>query len=160
MSVSTADAPVRKSVLVDATPEEAFRVFTQEAAGWWPIASHSLLDGEATSLVFEEAAGGRVYERAPDGRQADWGRVLAWEPPRRVVLTWELSADFRPDPGVRTEVEVRFSPDGAHRTRVDLEHRGLEAYGERAGEMRETYGSDGGWAGLLRAFAATADGEA
>jgi uncharacterized protein YndB with AHSA1/START domain len=139
MSVSTADAPVRKSVLVDATPEEAFRVFTKEAAGWWPIASHSLLDGEATSLVFEEAAGGRVYERAPDGREADWGRVLAWEPPHRFVMTWEIS-----DPP--TELEVRFlaEPPG---TRVELEHRGWGGDDER----RNSY--DGGWEFVLGRFA-------
>ena len=138
MSVNTADAAVRKSVLVDATPEEAFRVFTEDAAGWWPIASHSLLDGQATSLVFEANAGGRVYERAPDGREADWGRMLVWEPPARFVMRWEIS-----EPA--TEVEVRFlsEPPG---TRVELEHRGWGDDDDRRGSY------DGGWDFVLGRF--------
>ena len=90
MSTSVTDPAVRKSVLVDARAEEAFRVFTEEAGSWWPLASHSLLDGRATSLHFEPRVGGRVFERAPDGAEADWGRLLVWEPPSRFAMTWEI----------------------------------------------------------------------
>ena len=151
---------VRQSIVVQAPQERAFAIFTERMGSWWPLDSYALGAQPVVDAIVEPRSGGRWYERSDDGSEVEWGRVLAWEPPDRVVLTWELSADFRPDPAIHTEVEVRFSPEGAHRTRVVLEHRGLEAYGERAAEMRETYGSDGGWAGLLRAYAATAEREA
>lgn len=154
-----AGVAVRQSVIVAAAPATAFRVFTEHMASWWPLETHSIGTKPVVDAVIEPRAGGRWFERSADGSECDWGRVLAWEPPRLVVLTWELSADYRPDGTVRTELEVRFTPEGDG-TRVELEHRGLEAYGERTDEMRETFGSDGGWAGLLRAFAATAEGAA
>ena len=141
---------VRQSVVVETSPERAFFVFTQGMTSWWPVDSHSIGDGPMAEAVIEPRTGGRWYERADDGTECDWGRVLAWEPPRRVVLEWQLDADYGFDPEVHTELEVRFTPDGAHGTRVDLEHRGLDAYGARTAEMREGFGSDGGWAGLLR----------
>jgi uncharacterized protein YndB with AHSA1/START domain len=151
-----AGVAVRQSVVVAAPPATAFRVFTERMASWWPLETHSIGTRPVVDAVIEPRAGGRWFERSADGSECDWGRVLAWEPPHRVVLTWELSADYRADGTVRTELEVRFTPE-ADGTRVELEHRGLEAYAERAAEMRETFGSDGGWAGLLRAFAATAE---
>jgi uncharacterized protein YndB with AHSA1/START domain len=154
----TAGTAVRQSIVVQAPQERAFAIFTERMGSWWPLDGYSLGTKPVIDAVVEPRAGGRWYERSEDGSEVDWGRVLAWEPPARVVLAWQLSADFRPDPTIHTEVEVRFSPEGAHRTRVELEHRGFEAYGDRAGEMRETYGSDGGWVGLLCAFAAAADG--
>ena len=106
--------------------------------------------------VIEQHEGGRWFERAPDGTECDWGHVLVWEPPDRVVLVWQLSPDWKRDPGLHTEIEVRFTAEDEHRTRVDLEHRGLEAYAERAEQMRTILGSDDGWLGLLRRFAAAA----
>jgi uncharacterized protein YndB with AHSA1/START domain len=79
--------------------------------------------------------------------------VLTWEPPHRVVLSWEISCDWKYDPAFASQVEIRFEPEGAGATRVELEHRGLETYGERAEEMRGIFGSENGWGGLLRAFA-------
>jgi uncharacterized protein YndB with AHSA1/START domain len=152
-----AETAVRQSIVVQAPQERAFAIFTERMGSWWPLHSYALGAQPVVDAIVEPRSGGRWYERSEDGSEIERGRVLAWEPPDRVVLTWELSADFRPDPRIQTEVELRFSPDGAHRTRVELEHRGLEAYGERTAEMRETYGSDGGWAGLLRAYAATAE---
>jgi uncharacterized protein YndB with AHSA1/START domain len=104
----------------------------------------------------EPREGGRWYERSADGGECDWGRVLAWEPPHRVVLSWEISADWQPDPSIDTQVEVRFHAEDERTTRVELEHRGLEAFGARADEMRGIFDSGGGWPGLLERFAGAA----
>jgi uncharacterized protein YndB with AHSA1/START domain len=152
---------VRQSIVVEASRERAFYVFTQGMTSWWPIDSHSIGDRPMAEAVIEPRTGGRWYERADDGSECDWGRVLAWEPPDRVVLAWQISADWKADPSVDTQVEVRFTPvetGPPARTRVDLEHRGLEAFGERAEQMRATFGSDGGWNGLLQRFSAAAAG--
>ena len=149
---------VRQSIVVDAPPDRAFTVFTQRMQSWWPMESHRIGGKPITDLVTEPRAGGRWYERAEDGSECDWGRVVAWEPPARVVLTWEVSHDWKPAPEIHTEIEVRFTPEGENRTRVDLEHRGLEAFGEHTARMRSIFGSDGGWGGLLARFAAAAGG--
>ena len=93
--------------------------------------------------------------RGIDGSECDWGRVLAWEPPSRVVLGWEITADWRHDAALQTEVEVRFLRDGTG-TRVELEHRRLERYGDKALEMRGIFDSESGWSGLLESFGAHA----
>jgi uncharacterized protein YndB with AHSA1/START domain len=144
---------VRHSLVVDAPQDRAFTVFTQRMRSWWPMESHRIGGKPITDLVTEPRAGGRWYELAEDGSECDWGHVVAWEPPDRVVLTWEISHEWKPAPEIRTEVEVRFTPEGENRTRVDLEHRGLEAFGEHTEQMRGIFGSDGGWGGLLRSFA-------
>jgi uncharacterized protein YndB with AHSA1/START domain len=148
-----AGVAVRQSIVVDASPERAFYVFTNGMTSWWPIDSHSIGDRPMAEAVIEPRTGGRWYERGDDGSECDWGRVLAWEPPDRVVLTWQISAEWKSDPAIHTEIEVRFTPEGDGRTRVDLEHRGLESFGERTEQMRAIFGSDGGWNGLLRRFA-------
>jgi uncharacterized protein YndB with AHSA1/START domain len=106
--------------------------------------------------VIEPRVGGRWYERGDDGSTCDWGRVLAWEPPSRLVLSWEISADFQYDPNLKTEVEVRFITEGKDGTRVELEHRYLDRYGARRDQVRRIFDSDAGWKGLLEAFAARA----
>ena len=103
----------------------------------------------------EPRAGGRWYERGEDGSECQWGRVLSWEPPARVVLAWQINAQWQYDPDFETEVEIKFIADGTG-TRVELEHRDLERYGEQAETMRATFDSDGGWNGLLAAFAGVA----
>ena len=143
MSTSTADLVVRKSILVDAVPEEAFRIFTEEAASWWPLATHSLYHERATAVVFEPREGGRVFERASDGAEADWGRVVAWEPPTRFAMTWEIG-------GQATELEVRFTPE-AGATRIELEHGGWGRYGDAAGDHHGNY--DKGWDFVLGRYA-------
>jgi uncharacterized protein YndB with AHSA1/START domain len=150
---------VRQSVLVHAPPERAFAVFTVRMASWWPLETHALGAQPVVDAVIEPRAGGRWYERSADGSERDWGRVLAWEPPHRVVLTWVLTADYAPDPAIRTEVEVRFTAEGEGATRVELEHRGLEAYGARTEEMRTSFGSERGWPGLLRRFSRAVEGD-
>ena len=146
---------VRKTVRVQASPERAFDVFTAGMSRWWPLETHHVGAQPATEAVVEPREGGRWFERADDGTECDWGRVLAWEPPSRVVLTFEMSPAWQHDPAYPTEVEVRFTADGDG-TRVDLEHRRLELYEDKAREMAEAYGGEGGWSGILDAYAAVA----
>jgi uncharacterized protein YndB with AHSA1/START domain len=148
-----AGVAVRQSVVVDAPRERAFAVFTERMTAWWPLQTHTIGAKPAVEAVMEPRDGGRWYERAEDGTECDWGRVLAWEPPERVLLSWEITCDWHHDADVHTEVDVRFHAEDDGRTRVELEHRGLEAYAERAEEMRGIFDSDGGWRGLLARFA-------
>ena len=148
-----AGVAVRQSVVVDAPRDRAFAVFTEGMSSWWPLDSHSIGSAPMAAAVIEPRAGGRWYERGEDGSECDWGRVLAWDPPEHVVLAWQISPEWKADPGIHTEVEVRFTTEDDGRTRVDLEHRRLEAYGELAEQMRSIFGSDGGWRTLLGRFA-------
>jgi uncharacterized protein YndB with AHSA1/START domain len=150
---SQADAPLRKTIVVAASAERAFQVFTEEMSTWWPLASKHIGKADAKSVVMEPFVGGRWFERGVDGSECDWGTVRTWDPPRRLVLSWEISSDWRHDPSIQTEVEVRFSTEGAS-TRVDLEHRLLHYYGEKAAHMRGIFDSEQGWKELLDAFAA------
>jgi uncharacterized protein YndB with AHSA1/START domain len=134
---------IRKSVTVKAAVEQAFKAFTDEITTWWPLATHSYSGEKAKEAIFEGRNGGRVYERQEDGTEADWGEVIAWEPPQRFVLEWKIFP---------SEVEVRFSYESEGVTRVDLEHRGWERAGENAELMRENYA--GGWVVVLDAFVA------
>ena len=150
-------APVRRSVFVQAPPERAFEVFTEGFAGWWP-ASHSVLEGGQEAAIIETAEGGRWYERGPGGEECDWGRVLAFEPPRRLVLSWLLDEKFDPDPdeSKASEVEVTFTPEGDG-TRVELVHSGFERRGGEAGEgVAAGVAGEGGWSGLLARYAEVA----
>jgi uncharacterized protein YndB with AHSA1/START domain len=150
-------APVRKEVVVNASAQRAFDVFTEQLASWWPYDTHRLGGVEVETVVMEPNEGGRLYQRNVDGSDCDWGHVRVWEPPTRLVFTWEISADFNPDPNITAEVEVRFVAESPSRTRVELEHRNLEAFGERAPEMREAFDSGGGWGGLLAMFVEAAN---
>lgn len=130
----TEAAAIRKSVTLARPPEEAFELFTGGIASWWPLTTHSIFEGRATSVIFEGRAGGRLYELSADGEEGFWGTVRTWEPPHRVVYSWH------PGRGEETaqEVEVRFLPAPGG-TRVELEHRGWE----QAPERRAGY--DEGW---------------
>lgn len=147
---------VRKSVVVAAPLAVAFEVFTAQIETWWPMASHHIGDADCAAVVIEPRAGGRWYERGVDGVECVWGQVLVWEAPRRVVLVWQLSAQFRYDPTIHTEVDVRFVAVDAQTTRVELEHRGLDAYGADALAMHEAFSSPNGWNGMLEHFAEVA----
>jgi hypothetical protein len=149
-------APVRKQIVVAAPAARAFDVFTAGMATWWPMATHHIGAAEPETVVIEPRVGGRLYERGVDGVESTWGHVQVWEPPTRFVYTWEISADFAADPSIRSEVEVRFVEEAPSRTRIELEHRGLEHYGDRGQEMHETFDSDGGWNQLLARFAEAA----
>ena len=148
-------APVRKSVVVKAPPARAFEVFTAGMGRWWP-ASHSIGASSLREVGMEPRAGGRWFERGEDGSECDWGRVLAWEPPTRLLLAWQIDAAWRHDPALVTEVEIRFAPEGEGTTRVELEHRDIERFGTGAEATRAALDSPGGWSGLLDAFAASA----
>ena len=144
-------APVRRSVTVKAAQARAFQVFTDGFGRWWP-ASHHIGKVEMKSAVIEPRAGGRWYEIGEDGSHCEWGKVLVWEPPTRLVLAWQLTAQWQYDPSFLTEVEVRFTTEGEG-TRVDLEHRYLERYGSDAEKVRTSIDSPKGWISILQAFA-------
>jgi uncharacterized protein YndB with AHSA1/START domain len=144
---------VKKQTFVKATPERAFEVFTKEMSSWWPLATHHISKIDAKDAVIEPFVGGRWFERGTDDSECDWGKVLAWEPPTRLVLAWQISADFQQDAQLMTEVEVRFTAENGG-TRVDLEHRLLRNFGARAEEMRGIFDSQGGWNGILARYAA------
>jgi uncharacterized protein YndB with AHSA1/START domain len=154
----TADAnSLRKVVSVKAPPAVAWRVFTEQMGTWWPLATHKIGKAKAVDAIIEPRAGGRWYERGDDGSTCDWGRVLSWEPHSRLVLSWDISADWQHDPTLQTEVEVRFIAEGTNGTRVELVHRHLDRYGARRDEMRGIF--DVGWNGLLESFAARASAQ-
>jgi hypothetical protein len=159
MSIAIKPAPVRKTVHVKVEPRRAFEVFTGRMQAWWPP-EHSLQVGKTRQeVVVEPREGGRWYERATDGSECNWGHVMAWEPPGRVLLAWQIDAQWRFDPDFVTEVEIRFIADGTGATRVELEHRHLERYGEAAEAMRTAFDSTDGWTTGLTRFAALANAE-
>jgi uncharacterized protein YndB with AHSA1/START domain len=138
---------IRKTVLVDFTPAEAFELFTTRVSSWWPTATHSYGGDKVKDVAFEPFVGGLLYEVNEEGK-APWGRITAWEPPHRLVMEWLLvkCGDF-----AGTEVEVRFSPEGPG-ARVELEHRGWERAIDPSG--RANY--DRGWDVVLAPFVETA----
>jgi uncharacterized protein YndB with AHSA1/START domain len=146
MSEATMLAPVVKTVTVSCPVEHAFAVITRENGSWWPTETHSLHPGEVDRVTWEEALGGAVYEMATNGERSQWATVLAWEPPHRFVISWEVTPER-----LGTEVEVRFTADG-DRTRVELEHRGWENLREDGAEMRAAY--DPGWDQVLGRYVA------
>jgi uncharacterized protein YndB with AHSA1/START domain len=149
-------APVRRSILVQAPPERAFRVFTEGFATWWP-ASHSIVEGGYGTAIIEPAEGGRWYERGKTGAECDWGRVLAYEPPARLLLSWQLDGEFEldPDESKASRVEVTFAPEGDG-TRVELVHGGFERRGEGGEGVARGVAGEGGWSGLLARYAEVA----
>ena len=147
---------VQKTIDVDAAQEVAWRVFTEKMGTWWPLAYYKIGKANALDAVIEPRVGGRWYERGDDGSTCQWGSVLAWEPPSRLVLSWDISADWHYDPTLHTEIEVRFNAEGSDRTRVKLEHRHLDRYGARRDEMRRIFDSEGDWGKFLELFARAA----
>jgi uncharacterized protein YndB with AHSA1/START domain len=147
---------VRKVVSVEAPQEVAWRVFTEKMGTWWPLDNYKIGKAKAVDAVIEPHVGGRWYELGDDGSTCDWGRVLVWEPHSRLVLTWDINADWQPDPNLKTELELRFLVNGKNRTRVELEHRHLDRYGARRDEMRRIFETEGDWGRLLASFARVA----
>jgi len=150
---------VRKVVIVQAPPAIAWRVFTESMGTWWPLAAYKIGKVRAVDAVIEPRVGGRWYEEGEDGSTCSWGSVLAWEPPSRLVLSWDVTAEWQYDPDLKTELEVRFIPEGIEVTRVELEHRRLDRYGARRDEMRAIFDTTGDWGRLLQAFAQAAASE-
>jgi uncharacterized protein YndB with AHSA1/START domain len=147
---------VRKVVRVQAPLEIAWRVFTEQIGTWWPLASYKIGKVKAVDAVIEARVGGRWYERGEDGSTCDWGSVLAWEPPGRLVLSWDITADWQYDPKLKTEIELRFFAEGENATRVELEHRHLDRFGARRDEMRRIFDTEGDWGRVLEMFARVA----
>ena len=152
MNVAMRPAPVRVPLRVAAKPARAFEMFTSGIGQWWNK-SHSVGTSPQQDVVIEPRRGGRWFERGEDGSECEWGRVLVWEPPSRLVLAWQLNAEWRFDPTFETELELRFKPDGGDFTHVELEHRNLDRFGEKAEAVRASIGSPEGWPGLLGRFA-------
>ena len=156
MTQTITPAPIRRSVEVKIPPARAFEIFTGGASRWW-LKTHTInaTKSPIKDVVIEPRAGGRWFERGEDGSECDWGKVLAWEPPRhqaagRLLLAWQINADFKYDPSLLTEVEIRFTPAGGG-TLVELEHRLIERMGERGVGMRDAFTR--GWGLLLESFA-------
>jgi uncharacterized protein YndB with AHSA1/START domain len=148
-------APIQKSLVVKTDVENAFSTFTAGISRWWPRA-FTIGATPIKDVVMEQRTGGRWFERGEDGAECEWGKVLAWEPPSRVVLAWQIGGDWKYHPDLITEMEVTFAALGAKETRVDFEHRKLDALGDAAEETRAQLES--GWPGLLEAYAAAAEG--
>jgi uncharacterized protein YndB with AHSA1/START domain len=153
MASGTDPNSVRKVVNVKASREVAWRVFTEKMSTWWPLAQYKIGKANAVEAIVEPRVGGRWYERGEDGSTCDWGTVLSWEPTSRLVLSWDITADWQYDPKLKTEVEVRFIAEGKDATRVELEHRHLDRYGARRDEMRRIFDTEGDWGRLLQMFA-------
>ncbi|MGI8505654.1 MAG: SRPBCC family protein [Solirubrobacteraceae bacterium] len=154
MTTQSTDTPVRTAVVVQAPIERAFSVFTDDIGSWWNR-DHHILEGELAEMVFEPRAGGHIYDRGVDGSECRWARVLVYEPPERVVFSWDINLQWQreTDPQRTSEVEVRFVSETPERTRVELEHRGLERHGDGWEQMRGAVASPGGWPAGLEAFA-------
>jgi uncharacterized protein YndB with AHSA1/START domain len=150
-------AALRREILVHVPQQRAFTVFTERFDSWWPR-SHKIGGADMAEAILEAREGGRWYERDGDGSECEWGRVLAYEPPSRLVLSWAISSQWgpEPDPAHASEIEVTFEPEGEGATRVTLEHRHFERHGEGAASIRDAVSREGGWGGLLDLYAAEA----
>jgi len=151
---SPATDSVRKSIVVNASPARAFEVFTAGFDTWWPR-SHHIGSSPMKKAIVEGFAGGRCYSEQVDGTECPWGTVLAWEPPHRFVMAWQINGawKFEPDLTKASEVEILFTREADGRTRVDLEHRHLQRHGDGAAAMRTAVDSPNGWGSLLQLFA-------
>jgi len=147
--IGTTDA-VRREIVVDVPPDRAFELFTADMTTWWP-AAHHIGSAPIAEVVIEPRTGGRWYTTHEDGSEVVIGHMRTWEPPSRIIFSWEIGSDWKPDPKVASEVEINFVAETDRTTRVQLEHRNFEALGEEGGEkMRGSV--DGGWPGLLELF--------
>jgi uncharacterized protein YndB with AHSA1/START domain len=149
----------RSSIVVNAPIERAFRVFTEDFGAFKPP-EHNLLAVEIAETVFEPRVGGYLYDRGSDGSECRWARVLAFEPPRRLVISWDISPRWQleTDLDKASEVEVRFIAEAAERTRVEIDHRNLDRHGDGWQGLREGVGGDQGWPLYLTRYAALLDG--
>ena len=154
MSTQAAATSVRTSIVVDAPLERAFRVFTEDFDRIKPR-EHNMLAVEIAETVFERRVGGRIFDRGVDGSECQWARVLACEPPNRVVFSWDISPQWQLESDLEktSEVEVRFIAETSQRTRVELEHRNLDRHGAGWESERDGVGGEGGWPLYLQRFA-------
>jgi uncharacterized protein YndB with AHSA1/START domain len=154
MSTQASDTTTQHSIVVEAPIERAFSVFT-DGFGTFKPREHNMLQVDIAETVFETHVGGNIYDRGVDGSECRWARVLAFEPPNRVVFSWDISPQWQieTDPDRTSEVEVRFIAESPDRTRVELEHRNLDRHGEGWEQEREGVGGEQGWPLYLDRFA-------
>jgi uncharacterized protein YndB with AHSA1/START domain len=153
MNAPVETTAIHHDIVVDAPIDRAFSVFTEDFGSFKPP-EHNMLAVEIAETVFEPRAGGRLYDRGVDGSECHWARVLAYEPPHRVVISWDINPRWQieTDLDKTSEVEVRFIAETSERTRVELEHRNLDRHLEGWEALREGVDSDGGWPLYLRRF--------
>jgi hypothetical protein len=155
MNETLALAAVRKTVRVKAPIDHAFEVFTSGLTRWWPT-THGVGGKPIEKVMMEPRLGGRWLEIATDGTETPVGTITLWEPPHRMVMIWQVNAQWKPDVTMRSEVDVRFAADGADATVVELVHHKFETMGAEAGaSMRKDV--NGGWPGLLERFVSEAE---
>ena len=154
MTIQAQETSVRSSVDVQAPIGRAFRVFTEDIGSWWDP-THHILEGELAEMVFEPRVGGYVYDRGVDGSECRWARVLAYEPPHRVVVSWDISPSWQieTDAEKTSEWEVRFIPESPRRTRLELEHRHIDRHGEGWEGVRDGVAGNEGWPLYLQRYA-------
>jgi uncharacterized protein YndB with AHSA1/START domain len=154
MTTKDQQTAIRTDVVVDAPQDRAFQVFTEQFDMIKPR-EHNMLEVDIADSVFEPREGGRVYDRGIDGSECQWARVLAYEPPDRILFTWDISPRWQieDDLSRASEVEVRFIAESAERTRVELEHRHLDRHGEGWESLSEGVAGDQGWPLYLSRFA-------
>ncbi len=154
MVKSEVENAVNRSVRVPVPVERAFPLFLERMSTWWP-AGHHIGSQPFEEIVVEPFCGGRWFERDAQGNECEWGRVLAWTPPNRVLFAWHLGPrwTFDPDPNRASELEIRFTADGPSATLVELQHSYFERHGEGHERMREALQTPGAWTGILEAFA-------
>jgi uncharacterized protein YndB with AHSA1/START domain len=152
--MQTTETSVRTSITVEAPIDQAFSVFTEGIGSWWPP-EYNLLEVDIAKRVFETHVGGQVYDVGTDGSECHWARVLAFEPPERFIISWDISPQWQieTDPDKTSEVEVRFASETPERTRVEVEHRNLDRHGDGWEGLRDSVGADSGWPGCVRRFA-------
>ena len=146
MTMQATETSVSTSITVKAPIERAFATFTEGIGTWWPP-DHHILGGELAEMVFEPYEGGNVIDRNVDGGECRWARVLAYEPPNRFVISWDINLQWQieTDYDKTSEVEVRFTAEGPNQTLVELEHRNLDRHGDGWEQMRAAVGSPNGW---------------
>ena len=147
-------APIRRAVHTRAAPSRAFAIFTGRMSEWWPK-GQTPAPKPHVALIIEPRVDGRWFERDADGGETQWGKVLVWAPPQRLVLAWQLNSDFRYDPTLITEVEICFEAAADGGTDVTLEHRDLQKFAPYIPRMVKSVG--GGWTAKVREFADFAD---
>ena len=150
--MNTSTLAVRRSIVVDAPQDRCFETFVNMTS-WWPLATHTIGEAPARDCIVQARTGGRWYGVNKNGDEHEIGNVLAYEPPARLLLSWEVNCSWLHDEAAASEIEVRFIPESATRTRIELEHRNLEVYGADAETAKERYEADGAWTYVLAAYA-------
>ena len=155
--MTTTTQPIVKQLVVRASQAHAFSVFTTGINRWWPR-EHHIGKSPLKEIVVEPRTGGRWYSICEDLSEINVGKVLAWEPPGRLLLAWQINGAWTYDPEFLTELEVTFVAGGASETHVRLEHRNLERFGPSEAQLRGMFDAPEGWTSTLADFARAAEG--